>query len=158
MSMIRGAMRRQSALPALAFAAIAVLSQTGQSLTANGSIGMQDAQLVSATDAKVLLYVSPIAEEVRVEGWDVALELQTSPELNQSDYYYFWAYNSEHKSNGSVTVGYFAINKHTAEVWDIDKHKRLSSKLLQGVQKLIRHDRHITDETVSQYAVSRPWK
>ena len=55
---------------------------------------------------------------------DVGWELQTSPKLNQRDFYTYWVVNSKRPNvEGSVTVGYFSVNKHTAEVWDDNNEK-----------------------------------
>ena len=112
------------------------------------------AQEISVTDSKILLYVSPIGETVRAMGSDIAMQRQTSVKLNQADYYFFCVYDSERHSNGSVTVGYYAVNKHTAQVWDMDDNKQLSGKLLLGVQKLLRESHHIDGVTIKKYSVS----
>jgi hypothetical protein len=114
-----------------------------------------DAQAISETEAQILIYVSPFAEKLRAEGLDVALDQETSDKLNQADYYYFWVYDSKRQSNGSVTIGHFAVNKHTAEVWDTTADKELSGKPLSGTQSLIRRSNHISADTIKKYT-SRP--
>lgn len=94
---------------------------TIESAIAKGVTPPTVASEISIVEAEILLYVSPIAERVRANNSDIAMELQTSAKLNQDDYYFFWVYDSVRHSNGSVTVGYYAVNKHTAEVWD---HRR----------------------------------
>ncbi len=112
---------------------------------------------LSATEARILVYVSPVGEEQRASGFDIGMEAQSSAQLNQADYYYFWVYNAKREqSYGSVTIGYYAVNKHTAQVWDTDEEKQLSSKLLLGVQKIIRESHHIDEGTMEKYR-SRPF-
>ena len=98
---------------------IFALFMTFDSVIADNVINPSDAQEINMTDAEILLYVSPTGEAVRARGSDIAMQRQTSVKLNQADYYFFWVYDSERHSNGSVTVGYYAVNKHTAQVWDI---------------------------------------
>ena len=63
------------------------------------------------------------------------------------------AYNPRQPSYGSVTVGYYAVSKHTADVWDTDENEELSGKLLLGVQKLIRKSHHIGEATMKKYSL-----
>lgn len=134
------------------------LFMTFDSVTADSATILSDAQEISLTEAKILLYVSPIGEKVRAEGYDIAMERQTSDKLNQADYYIFWVYNDERPSHGSVTIGYFAVNKHTAQVWDTVEDKQLSGKLLLGVQKMIREWHHIDEATIKKYNSSPFWR
>ena len=105
---------------------------------------------LSATDAKILVYVSPVGESLRASGSDIAMEQQTSVQLNQADYYYFWVYDAM-RQNGSVTVGYYAVNKYTGDVWDTVEKKQLSSRLLLGVQKIMRESCRIDEATIEKY-------
>jgi hypothetical protein len=116
----------------------------------------ENTTILSATEARILVYVSPVGEGLRASGSDIAMEQQTSAQLNQADYYYFWVYNAKRQSNGSVTIGYYAVNKHTADVWDTVEQKRTSSKLMVGVQRIIRESHHIDEDTMEKYR-SRPF-
>lgn len=107
---------------------------------------------LSATEAKILVYVSSVGEGVRASGFDIGMEQQTSAQLNRADYYYFWVYNAKRgPPHGSVTIGYYAVNKYTGDVWDIDGKKQLSSKLLEGVQRIVRGSHHIGEDTIARY-------
>jgi hypothetical protein len=111
-----------------------------------------DAATLTLAEAKILVYVTPVGDRARRDGLDIALELQTSAQLNQADYYYFWVYNAKREqSSGSVTIGYFAVNKHTAEVWDTDTKKQISSDLVVGVQKIVRDFHHIDEPKIEKY-------
>jgi hypothetical protein len=79
---------------------------------------------LSAAEARILIYISPAGDALRANGSDIGLEQQTGAQLNQADYYYFWVYNAKRQQpGGSVTIGYYAVNKHTADVWDTDPAK-----------------------------------
>lgn len=110
---------------------------------------------LSEVEAKILVYVSPVGEAQRDKGLDIAMEAQSSAQLNQTDYYYFWVYNSKREqSNSSVTIGYFAVNRHTADVWDTDEKKMISSKLMLGAQAIIRQSHRIEEATIDRYRAS----
>jgi hypothetical protein len=123
-----------------------------------GTTGAQDHKaVVSLTEAKILIFVSPIAEDVRRKGMDIGVELQTSSQLNQTDYYYFWVYNNERAhSGGSVTIGYYAVSKYTANVWNVDTSQRVSGKLLGDIQTILREEHGIDESTVKRYQSSPP--
>jgi len=110
---------------------------------------------LTQAEARILLYVSPAGQRLRDRGLDIAMELQTSEKLNQADYYYFWVYDSKKRSNGSVTVGYYAVNKHTADLWDTETKARISSELVSGVQRIVRESHHIDQTTIAEYRKRR---
>lgn len=149
--------RRRYRFSQLGFAllvASSVILMAADSVIARDVTAPTSAQEISITDAKILLYVSPIGESMRAGGSDIAMERQTSAKLNQKDYYFFWVYDSRRRSSGSVTVGYYAVNKHTAGVWDMDENKQLSGRLLLGVQKLFRESHRIDDVTIKKYSAN----
>ena len=75
---------------------------------------------------------------------DIGWELQTSDKLNQRDFYTFWVINSKRPNTaGSVTVGYFSVNKHTAEVWDTNSDRVVGAAEIEGVQRILRRAHHI---------------
>jgi len=128
------------------------LCALGQPVQAGGNT-----TTLTATEARVLVYISPVGEKLRASGLDIAMEQQTSPQLNQANYYYFWVYNAKRRqSAGSVTIGYYAVNKHTGQIWDTDEKKEISSKLVRGVQAIIRRSHHIDEATTEKYA-NRPF-
>ena len=112
---------------------------------------------LSAVEARILVYISPVGQRQREQGTDIAMEAQSSAQLNQADYYYFWVYDAKRREpSGSVTVGYYAVNRHTADVWDADLREPVSSRVLSGVQAIIRESRHIDRGTIEKYR-SRPF-
>jgi len=122
------------------------------------SSGAQENQTVlSLSEAKTLVFVSPIAEDLRRRGTDIGIELQTSSKLKQTDYYYFWVYNTKRThSGGSVTIGYYAVSKHTADLWDVVTGKRVSGKLLEDIQTILREAHGIVESTVKRYRSTPP--
>lgn len=115
------------------------------------------AEQISLTEAEILIYLLPYAQEIRRQGMDIGWELQTSTTLNQRDFYVFWVVNSKRpKVDGSVTVGYFAINKHTADVWDEGLEEFVVAIDLGGVQSILRKHHHITPETLDKFRSARP--
>jgi hypothetical protein len=110
-------------------------------------------------DAEILIYLLPVAKETRARGSDISWERQSSPRLNQSDYFVFWVTNARPNPYGSSTIGYFAVNKHTADVWEcggdgIDTEAVTSPEIV-GVQKILREANHIDEASVQKYR-SRP--
>jgi len=114
---------------------------------------------LSYHDAEILIYLLPVAKETRARGADISWERQSSPRLNQSDYFVFWVTNARPNPYGSSTIGYFAVNKHTADLWEcggdeIDR-EAVTSAEIEGVQKILREANHIDQATVQKYR-SRP--
>jgi hypothetical protein len=108
-------------------------------------------ELVTLAEAEILMYLLPHAHENRSNNRDVASQLQTSPQLNQTDFYCFWVTGTNPPAGtGSVTVGYFAVNKHTADIQDYDDEP-VKSPELGGVQEIIRRAHGIDSRTVAKY-------
>lgn len=106
---------------------------------------------ITYADAEILIYLLPVAKQLRSSSMEIGWEEQTSSKLNQNDYYTFWVYNARRKSYGSVTVGYFAVNKHTADVWDADSETLVLTPEIKGVQKILRDAHHIASATIEKY-------
>jgi hypothetical protein len=114
------------------------------------------AEQIPLYDAEILIYLLPQAHEIRKEGMDIGWELQTSPKLNQEDFYTFWVINAKRKHvNGSVTVGYFSVNKHTADIVD-NLGELVTSLELAGVQRILREGHHIDTATIQRYRSRNP--
>jgi hypothetical protein len=107
-------------------------------------------------EAEILIYLLPQAQDVHREGWEIGWELQTSPGLNQDEFYYFWVYNAKRPSNGSVTIGYFAINKYSADVWNEDLDHRTSGGELDGVQRILRRAHLMSDAVLQSHSSIDP--
>ncbi len=88
---------------------------------------------------------------------EVGWELQTSSKLDQRDFYTYWVFNLKRQNvEGSVTIGYFSVNKHTAEVWDNGNEKVVDAKDLEGVEKILRRAHQINKETFDKFSSLRP--
>jgi hypothetical protein len=112
---------------------------------------------LSKTEAEILIYLLPEAHHVRQEGMDIGWELETGSARNQKDFYNFWVVNAKRKNGGSVTIGFFSVNKHTAEVWDDTPSPRLVNDVeLQGIQKILREGHHIDAQTLTEFGSLRP--
>jgi len=76
-------------------------------------------------EAESLLNLLPITLELRAKGMDVRWDRQQAVSyLNNRDYYFFWIYNAtaqKERDIGSISVGNYAVNKHTADVrvWNV---------------------------------------
>jgi hypothetical protein len=112
---------------------------------------------IARYEAEILIYVLPQGQELRNQGMDIGWELQTSPKLNQQDFYTFWVFNSKRPNvEGSVTIGYFSVNKHSVEVWDDNKGNLVGTAELEGIQKILRQEHHIDESTVHKFSPRRP--
>lgn len=120
------------------------------------------ATMLSVAEAAVLVYISPVGDTDRARGSDVGMERQLSTKFNQRDYYVFWVYDAKAPSSGgSVTLGYYAVNKHTGDVWDAEEDPRtsaLSSAVLQGVQRILRIAHRISENTMRAYGGQPVWR
>ena len=126
-------------------------------LTAQSGKLAASAEQIAPYEAEILLCLLPQAQELRKRGMDVGWELQTSPELNQRDFYTYWVFNSKRRNvEGSVTIGYFSVNKHTADVWDNGKEKVVDADDLEGVEKILRRAHQIDEETLHKFSSLRP--
>lgn len=113
--------------------------------------------LIALYEAEILIYLLPQAQQIRSDGFDIGWDLQTSAKLNQADYYIFFVINAKRPSYGSVTVGYFGVNKHTADVWSLDREGEIiSSTEIQGVQRILRQAHCIDQATVDRYRSAKP--
>ena len=124
-----------------------------------------DGQTVSAScpatqlypyEAEILIYLLPPAAIIRKEGWEVGWQLETDPKLNNKDFYNFWVYNAKRPSHGSVTIGYFSVNKHTGDVWDEENQEFVQSEEVSRVQALIRKGHCITATVIDEFQSRRP--
>jgi hypothetical protein len=112
-------------------------------------------------DAEILIYLLPVAKETRARGSDIAWERESNPSLNQDDYFVFWVMNARPNPYGSSTIGYFAVNKHNADVRDCGGDQPagggppVTAPEIEGVQKILREALHIDQGTVLKYR-SRP--
>ncbi|MGA6957701.1 MAG: hypothetical protein WBY73_21500 [Candidatus Acidiferrales bacterium] len=129
----------------------------GFRLTAQPAKLDASAEQIAPYEAEILVYLLPQAQELRKQGMDVGWEIQTSPKLNQRDFYTYWVFNLKRQNvEGSVTIGYFSVNKHTAEVWDNGNEKVVAAEDLEGVERILRRAHQINQETLDKFNSLRP--
>jgi hypothetical protein len=110
-----------------------------------------NAEEVTLTEAEILLYFVPEAKELRSHGLSVGWEQQTGAKLNQADFYIFWVVDNKRPGvHGSVTVGYFAVNKYTGDVWNMDKSDFVSTPEITGIQEIVRKTHSISPSVINQ--------
>src|SRR5690242_11186417 len=114
-------------------------------------------ELIPLQEAEILIYLLPQAKELRNQGMDVGWELEPGNRLDKEDFYTFWVVNSKRPNvEGSVTVGYFSVNKHTAVIWDDDTGKTVSATELAGIQRILRQAHHIDQSILQKFSSLRP--
>ena len=112
---------------------------------------------IALYEGEILIYLLPQGRDLRNQGMDIGSELQTDQELNQQDFYTFQVFNSKRANiQGSTTIGYFSVNKHTAEIWDDNNQIRMSSAELDGIQRILRQAHHIDASTMRKFGTLRP--
>ena len=113
------------------------------------SLVAEEPKALAPHEAEILIYLMPIAHQLRSEGMDIGWELQTGERHRypSKDYFVFWVIviNAKPKGTGSVTIGYFAVNKRTADVCDMDLEQVLTSPELKGVQWILRRAHNIEE-------------
>lgn len=104
-------------------------------------------------EAQVLVYLTPAAAQVRSSpGCDVDWELQRIAR----PFWVFWVLDSCAGRNQSPTVGYYAVNSRTAQVWDAGLADLVSSRELDRVEGILRRAHHIGRRVLAQYGRLRP--
>lgn len=120
-------------------------------------LGQETTQL-SLYEAEILVYLMPDAQTARRNGYSVTWELWKGSDLNQADYFFFSVYNASRPNPaGSVLIGHYAINKHTADVWMTVPRQIVESEELKGVQEILRRAHRIGEETVDRYRSRSFW-
>jgi hypothetical protein len=74
---------------------------------------------ITISEAGDLINLLPATKELRAKGMDVRWDVQANSTMNNRDYYFFWIYNAtaqKERDIGSISVGNYAVNKHTADV------------------------------------------
>lgn len=123
----------------------------------NHVVTAQSATEITLEEAEILIYLLPAAQTTRSQGMDIGWELQTSSKLDQNDFYVFWVVNNKRQNvHGSNTIGYYGVNKHTADIWSMDQGEFVSATELDGVQALVRRAHSITETVIQKYRHLRP--
>ncbi len=111
-------------------------------------------EAVTGNEAAILVHLVPIARELQSKGAEIDWEWETSfdlPGINSRDYYFFFIYKTPRKAKGSPPIGRFAVNLHTADVWDLDARKLVQSPEIEEVQTVLRREHYISAWWIEQY-------
>jgi hypothetical protein len=137
-------------LPATLVALIITLSST--LFSSSHASTQPDPERLTLQEAEILIYLLPAAHANRKIGRDVAWERETSAMWNQADFFYFYVMGTNPPpGTASVTVGHFAVNKHTGDLWSTVPEERVESVELRGVQEILRHAHRIGADTIARY-------
>ena len=111
---------------------------------------------IALHEAEILIYMLPDSIKIRSEGMEIGWEIHDAEEFNQKDFYVFWVYNAKRRDAGSVTVGHFAVNKHTADVWEFGSDTLVKARELDAIQKILRKGHNIDQQTIEKYRHRSP--
>jgi len=118
---------------------------------------------ITISEAEDLINLLPATKELRAKGMDVKWDVQALPTMNNRDYYFFWIYNAtaqKERDIGSISVGNYAVNKHTADVriWHVseevfygDDGALVNTNELERLQEELRKKHGINSALVQQY-------
>jgi len=118
---------------------------------------------ITISEAEDLINLLPATKELRAEGMDVKWDVQAVPTMNNRDYYFFWIYNAtaqKERDIGSISVGNYAVNKHTADVrrWQVshdvsfrDGGVLVNTNALERLQGELRKNHGVTTTTIQEY-------
>jgi hypothetical protein len=116
---------------------------------------------VTSAEASDLISVLPVVRELRAKGMEVEWDSRPVPDMNNATYYFFWVCNATAQKQhdiASISVGNYAVNKHTADVrvWTVspevfhgDDGTLITSNELERLQAEIRN-KHGVDATLIQ--------
>jgi hypothetical protein len=131
--------------------------------TAGADGGENLSPTITIDEAKSLMNLLPVVEELRAEGMDVKWDVQAVPTMNNKDYYFFWIYNAtaqKERDIGFISVGNYAVNKHTADVraWQVshdvsfgDDGVLVIQNELERLQEELRKKHNITPGSIQEY-------
>jgi len=102
---------------------------------------------ITLSEAEILIYLMPASVKLRQQGFDVGWELEKFSNQN-ADSFRFQVFNAKRKcpEGCSVTVGYFAVDKRTAEVEDLDARRIVTDEEIRGVQAILRKEHHLASK------------
>ena len=119
-----------------------------------------EAPSIALHEAEILVYLLPVSKQLRGKGLEVAWELLDRPGLNQEDYYNFSVFPAAGEGMAASTLGDYAVNKRTADVWDRKTEEIILTEETEGVQKILRRAHAIDEEVIRKYRLRRldtPW-
>jgi hypothetical protein len=105
----------------------------------------------------------PATKDLRSKGMVVKWDVRTVPTMNNKVYYFFWIYNVTAQKQGdigSISVGNYAVNKHTADVrvWRVsyevsygDDGVLVTASELERLQEELRKKHGIDSTSIQEY-------
>ncbi|HTQ59508.1 MAG TPA: hypothetical protein VMI32_04750 [Candidatus Solibacter sp.] len=117
---------------------------------------------ITIAEAEALLNLVPVIQDLRAKGIIVKSEMQSVSTMNNKDYYFFWIYDAtaqKQRDTGSISVGNYAVNKHTADVrvWQVsndvfhgDDGVLVATSELARLQEELREKHGINSTVVQQ--------
>ncbi len=159
------------AAPCLAVLICCPLSSARASAFASGVVSDADGDTnlsptITTEEAADLIALLPVTKELRAKGMDVRWDVQAVPTMNNRDYYFFWIYNAtaqKERDIGSISVGNYAVNKHTADVrlWQVSNdvfHGEdgvlVAANDLERLQEELRKKHGINSTSIQEYRVA----
>jgi hypothetical protein len=118
---------------------------------------------ITVEEAKELINLLPATKDLRAKGMVVKWDVQTVPTMNNKDYYFFWIYNATaqcQRDIGSISVGNYAVNKHTADIraWQVadevfygNDGALVTTNELERLQKELRKKHGIDSTLIQEY-------
>jgi len=116
-------------------ASLAVISLVA--LYARAANSQSPCSAISPQDAQILIYLLPVADQLRKEGMDIAWERVPLAEAHSSTEYVFWVYNSKREGTASVTIGYYRVNRCTGVITEDETGKAVTSQVLDRVRSIM---------------------
>ena len=110
---------------------------------------------ITDIEAAVLVNLVPIVVELRAKGSEISWETIDAKGLNRRVHWFLAVYNEPQAGGTSVPVGRFAVNRQTADVWDMNSGKIMHSPQLDAIQTVLRHEHRISESWIAYYAITR---
>jgi hypothetical protein len=132
---------------------IAVLLCSGQSAPRN----QDGATLLSRTEAALLVYLTPPVSSFRKATGQVPFFESLESDFNCDDYYVLYV-SDPRPTEGTPTIGTFAVNKHTADVTNVGPITEVEDPDLLGAQQILRAEHHIGDAVRKEFRDAPIWK
>jgi len=114
---------------------------------------------ISRLEAEIEIFLLPVCRDLRSRGLKAGWVSAMSPTLNQHDYFFFDLYGvaPNHTDEASSTLGSYAVNKWTGDVWNVATEELVVDSELKGVQRILIQGHHINEGTLTKYRPRPLW-
>lgn len=107
---------------------------------------------ITEWEASLLLYVLPPAHRIRSVGKDVQWFADPyHPEANYDLYFIFWLKAEPSPDTASDSLGWYAVNRFTGDVWDFTSDERVTDREVEGVARILRKAHGIEEKQIKKY-------